>query len=495
VRAASFPLAFSLALPLTAACSDHAPPEAPGVYVDPLLTVAVQIGGDPLVTGRVSLCPGTPPAVAYADGAEVARVDAVTFFTRTPADGEAPEPGLLFQMSLAAEALAPNVYGLPATFDLELEIRCGDAWVRSPPFAMIYLPTLASMVPPFRSARFWPASSAVGDFLVCEDTALVLYQGGVTPIRTMEVGFACAVSDLSEGAGDRRYLRGESVGIAAIDGDDTLAWSRPSLIVETKVDATRDPVVLREEFGVTVLAVLDRATGADRVGPIDLTRVPLGPLARTESGDILVLESERTAAPDGLTYYVQRLSPDGADLGSIVVATYMWRAPSYVAEFTIAGDALFVAAAPDGDLARWIEKIDTTAGSLLWATAPTDPWRYPLGDAYGRALVASDSGFAWLDLTTGAPASQAFAPDSGNSFLRAYVETDGSLVMLADDTGGIAQGLYLFAPNGAATVRFRPGAALFRWLAPGWGTGTVVSFFNEVHWLYAREEYDALLAP
>ena len=208
-----------------------------------------------------------------------------------------------------------------------------------------------------------------------------------------------------------------------------------------------------------------------------------------------VCSPERTDSPDTLTYYVQRLGPDGTDLGSIIVATYLWRAPSYVATFTMAGDAIFVAAAPDSAQSRWIEKVDVTTGSVLWSTAPGDGWLYPLGDGAGRALVASDTGFMWLDLTTGVPASSGFAPDSGNSFLRAFVEPDGSLVMLADDTGGVAQGLYLFAPNGYPTVRFHPGAALFRWLAPGWGTGTIVSFFNEVHWLYSRRDYDAQLAP
>ena len=476
-------------------CHENEPTPDAKLVVDGLLTVAVQVGGDPLVTGRATNCPGAPPAVAYADGIEVSRLDAVTFFATTTAEGETVPEDLRFQMSIPSAALSPAVYGLPLTFDLELEVECNGVWVRSEPYPMTYLPTLASLVPPFRPMRFWPASSQAGDLLVCDDTLLVLYEGGATPIRSMDVGFPCSATDMSEGFGMRRYLRGDLLGIAAVDGDDTVAWSRPCLLVESKVDATRDPVVLRKENNLPVLVVLDRATGADKAGPLTLPRTPLGPLARAGNDDILVLESERGDIPETLTYTVQRLSPDLTDLGSIVVATYRWRAPTYVAVFADTGDAVYVAAAPDGDTSRWIEKIDTSTGSLLWATSPTDGWLYPLGDAYGRTIVASDAAFTWLNLVTGAPESGTFAPDSGNNFLRAYVEPDGSLVMLADDTSGVAQGLYLFAPDGRSTLRFHPGAALFRWLSPGWGTGSLVSFFNEVHWLYARQGYDDLLVP
>ncbi|MBI5509094.1 MAG: hypothetical protein HY903_10095 [Deltaproteobacteria bacterium] len=477
---------------LIAGCSSDAPPKVAALEVDHLMTVSLQLGGDLLVTGRLDHCSPSPTTVAYADGLELARVDAATLFTVDPVAGEAADGALRFQMAIAASALVPLADAVPLAFDLELEAHCEGVWVRSPPYPMTYLPTLASLAPPFRPARFW-AAELPGDLWVCEDSTLVLYRAGATPDLSLPLGFPCSATDMANGFGGRRYLHGAGVGLAALDADSTLAWSLPFDLVEAELDSWRDPVVLRDVANVTELVVLDRATGADKVGPLALPQSDLGPLARAPNDDILVLLARREDAPQALAYSVWRLKADGTDLGLLEVARYNWHAPPYVAEFADDGAAIYIAAAPNDDLTRFISKVDTTTGAVLWSTPPEAGWLYPLGEARGRAIVASDAAFVWLDPQTGAPVSAPFAPDSKNSFLRALAEEDGSIVMLADDTSGIAQGLYLFGPDGHSTLRLHPGAALFRFMTPGWGEGTLVSFFNEVHWIYGRAGYDAMI--
>jgi hypothetical protein len=355
---------------------------------------------------------------------------------------------------------------------------------------------VASLAPPFNPLRFW-ASDTEGDILACEDTRLVLFAEGITEAGSMELGFPCAVTTMSEGLGVRRYLWGESLGIAAINTGPELAWSRPMLLVDMWSDTLRDPVVLREQGETSELVVLDRGNGKDLVGPLTLAYEPLGPISRAANDDILVLETELSGDPQTRTYYVERFDDGGTSLNVRSVAHYNWRAPSYIAGFDLAGEHIYIAAAPEREDSFWIEKISLQSDppTLVWATSPADGWRYPLGESAGRLIVASEEAFVWLDPATGQALSQPFAPDSGNAFLHGVVEQDGSVVMLADATGNAAQGLYIFAPDGTTTLRFRPGAALFRWLAPAWGVGTLVSHYDELHWLHARQDYDALLEP
>ncbi|MEO0815257.1 MAG: hypothetical protein AAFY60_20520, partial [Myxococcota bacterium] len=104
---------------------------------------------------------------------------------------------------------------------------------------------------------------------------------------------------------------------------------------------------------------------------------------------------------------------------------------------------------------------------------------------------ASESELIWLDPDTGDTLSQPFSPDSGNSFLRFRVESDGSVVMIADtNQGSSGQGVYVFAPDGSSVMRFSSPRASFSWLAVGWDGTTLFSYFNEVHLIPSRAEYE-----
>ncbi len=489
-----------LAATLTlAACPAERRLPIPGIEVDYLRTPSAVIGGDPVVTLVLAQCDASPPARVLAGELVLLEVAALATFTITDERGE--EPAATYgrntafaQLALPAATLEPALFGLPVEVALEVEVVCRGRTLRSPPFPLLYVPTAGSIAPPFNPLRFW-ADETPGALLACNNTTLVRFVDGETPAEQLDVGFPCSVAQLSERSGGRRYLDGESVGIAAIDLGPILAWSRPMLLVDSWTDPLRDPVVLRREGETTELLVLDRATGADKLGPLQPTHEPLGPLAVDPRGDILVLETELTSTPDSRTYWVQRLSPTGVDLGLTLVAFYDWRAPSYIAEFSQSGEHIYVAAATEDQAEAWIEKIDLVTGGTLWSTDPAAGWRYPLGESAGRLIVAAEEEFVWLDPDSGAELSQPFAPDSGKAFVRGVVEEDGSVVMLADPAGGLAQGLYVFAPDGTSVLRLHPSAAIFRWLAPAWGSGTLVSYYQELHWLYARADYAAQLAP
>ncbi len=470
-----------------------------------MLTVAALIGGDPIVTGRVWNCDGAPPAVVFANQIELLRDPGVTLVDVQYDDPEL-ELARIFQLVIPAAELTPALFGLPVEFDLEFEVFCGGIWVRSPPFPMIYVPTAASLAPPFQTNRFWPADDS-GSLLVCEDSELVHYVGAVTATDRFDLGFACGVTDLSNGLGFRRYLAGVSLGIAAIDPGPALAWTRPMIIDDWWAVIGTDPVVVRQEAGAPVIAVLDQNTGLDLHGPRPYPGLPpfrpanatypLGAVARDTNGEILVLESQRTDNPDSLTYRVHRFTSDLSPLGAVTVVVYDWRIPTSEAIFVYDQTAThaYLGLAPNETGPKWIDKVHLTAGAVVWSTNPDDGWRFPLGDGPIGTVVASDRDFAWLDIDTGALISARFAPDSGNRFLRGLVEADGSIILIADPAGGVAQGLYIFAPDGTSTLRFHPGAAILRWLAPGWGEGSLVSFFSELHWLHSRATYAAMLQP
>ncbi|MBI3180263.1 MAG: hypothetical protein HYZ27_11415, partial [Deltaproteobacteria bacterium] len=122
------------------------------VEVDALLTLRDVMGGEPVVFGNAEGCSPDPLAVALGNGRELVPASTVTLF---PTD-EGPD---LFQMVIPKAALDPAVFGLPARFELVLELRCHERWVSSPPFAMTYVPTTASLAPPYNAARFWPGDT------------------------------------------------------------------------------------------------------------------------------------------------------------------------------------------------------------------------------------------------------------------------------------------------------------------------------------------------
>jgi hypothetical protein len=486
------------------ACATCACGTAPAakVEVDHLKTINAVIGGDPLVTAILTNCVGSPEAIAYAGSVTVAHELGVTLF-RTD-DGTLESGAYNFQLLLDSTELRPSRFGLPVTFDLEIAVRCDGAWIRSAPYAMQYVPTAASLAPPFSPGHFW-AGDREGDVLACDDTHITSYIMGSQPSTVLELGFPCGTADFYGEVGARRFARSTLFGIAAVDPGPVLAWARPTLLIDAWTDAAADPVVVRVDAGTEVLAVLDAATGLDVVGPLTLTR-PLphhtadagiyGVVTRAESGDLLVIETELITSPASLSCFVQRYSAGGADLGEQLVVHYDWQASSRkcdLVEFDALGDHVYVMSAPVDEATAWIDKIRLADGVVVWSTPELDGWRYPLGEIYGRLLAASDKAFVWIDSETGAVVSSAFAPDSGNAFLYGLVEPDGSMVMLADPVGGVAQGLYLFAPDGTSTLRFSSPSALFRWVTPGWSSGTLVSYYDELHWLYARAQYDSLL--
>lgn len=471
-----------------------------------MMTINAMIGGEPVVTGRVWKCSGTPPVSVYADRLQVVSDAGVTLAADDTSSDSELEGSSVFQVVIPSAELSPADFGLPPAFDVEIEVRCDGIWVRSPPFPMVYLPVQESLAPAYDLGRFWP-SDEEGDLLVCDDTVLTLYEAGVEATETLDLGFPCSAADMALDLGGRRYLVGISAGIAAIDPGPTLVWARPMLLQDWWLKADQDPVVVRQAGGSPEIVVLERASGDDRVGPVappgempfrpERATWPTGAVAMEAGGGVLFLEASRTSSPPSLTYTLHRMAPDLSEVNAIQVQQYAWQIPSGEAVFIYDDDAshLYVSAAPDADGNRWVERIELVAGTASWATDPAGGWRYPLGDAFGGTLVASDQEFAWLDPTDGSETSARFAPDSGNRFLRALVEPDRSVVMLGDPAGGVAQGLYLFAPDGTSTVRFHPGAAILRWVAPGWNNGALISYFTELHWIHSRAGYEALGPP
>ncbi|MEO1174695.1 MAG: hypothetical protein AAFX94_21985, partial [Myxococcota bacterium] len=236
---------------------------------------------------------------------------------------------------------------------------------------------------------------------------------------------------------------------------------------------------------------------ADLFGPVAPTsgRVFLDAVTRTSNDDVLVLEAERIDSPASLTYYVRRFDSALEDVSTTQVVRYDYAASSDRAPFSFDGGTLFFKDAPvDAETAR-IGAFDTETLDVRFLTTFDDPWQSPLGDAFGRLLVASDDAFVWLDPADGATRSEVFAPMSGRNFRRLRVEPDGSLIMLADPTSSAAQGLYIFRPDGSAVMRFLASQAAFGWLVTGWQDTSLFSYFNEIHALPIRADYDARANP
>ncbi|MEM6533397.1 MAG: hypothetical protein AAF654_12280 [Myxococcota bacterium] len=493
------------AFALGACGSDDEP--TPTAEIDDFLTSQDLVGGPFSVIVALENCGGTPAARLLSGGQVLASVPAIEPLTVLQEDDGGAfaetDDRPRFVLTIEAEQLDPAVYGLPVRLELEAEVDCPNGTARSAPYAIRYVPTDDALQPPIRPVRFWPAETT-GDLLICEDTELVNYVGGITETSRLNLGFPCSLLELDGQLGERRYAWGSRFGLAAISpaangGSPALAWTRSVLMEALWTDDSRDPVTLRSEAGSTNikgLYVVDFETGADLFGPVfpATGRVFLDAVTRTASGDVLVLEAERIDDPPSLTYFVRRFDGALADLGTTQVVRYDYAASSDRAPFSFDGDTLFFKDAPvDAETAR-IGAFDTETLNVRFLTTFDDPWRFPLGDAFGRLLVASESGFRWLDPASGAALSEPFAPTSGRSFLRLRVEPDGSLVMLADATNNAAQGLYIFRPDGSTLMQFTSSQASFGWLATGWNDTSLISYFNEVHALPTRSEYDARAA-
>ncbi len=481
---------------LLSGCGDDEESTDPRAEIDTLLTVTDLVGGDFTVATAIENCSGTPPAAVRAGATTLVSTPAIEPVTVLQSDGggelQASDDRARFFVTIPSSALDPAVYGLPVRAELVVEVACPEGPVESEPVSIQYVPTDVVVAPPQRPNRFW-ASDVPGDLLVCSDSSLVVLEGGTSEIDRLNLGFPCTLAEVDGVIGERRYVWGTRFGIAALDPGPSLTWTRSLLLTALWSDGTRDPIVLRTEgagTGTRRLYVLDAATGADLVGPVDPTagRSFLDAVARAENGDILVLESETTTDPASLTYYVRRLDSAGNDIITREAARYNYEAERDIASFSFDGSTLFYKDAPDDADTFRIAAIDTLSGAIRLLTTFGDPWRFPLGDAFDRLLVASENEFLWLDPDTGDSLSSAFGSDGGNT-LRFRTEADGSVVMLADSTANAAQGLYVFEPDGTSVMRFTSSRANFTWLAVGWEGTTLFSYFNEVHLLPPTVDY------
>lgn len=472
--------------------------DSPSAEIDTFLTVTELVGGDFTVVTAIENCTGTPAARIRSGSVTLVSTAAIEPVTVLQGDGseelQAADDRARFFVTIPSAALDPATFGLPVRAELVAEVDCPEGRVESAPVTVEYVPTDVVVAPPLRPNRFW-ASDVPGDLLICSDSSLVVLQAGVDEVDRLNLGFPCTLAQVEGTIGERRYVWGERFGVAALDPGPAIGWSRAVLVTALWADGTRDPVLLRTEgagAGTRRLYVLDAETGADLVGPIDATngRRFLDELSRAENGDILALEAETVIDPPSLAYYVRRFDPAGNEIVSREVTRYEYDAELDIASFSFDGSALFYKEAPDDADTFRIAAIDTLTGARQLLTTFGDPWRFPLGDAFGRVLVASEDRFLWLDPETGNALSSPFGSDGGNT-LRFRTEPDGSVVMLADSTANAAQGLYVFAPDGTSVMRFSSSRANFSWLAVGWDGTTLFSYFNEVHLLPPRAEYVA----
>ncbi|MEL6338904.1 MAG: hypothetical protein AAGJ56_07825 [Myxococcota bacterium] len=480
---------------------DEASTGSPRAEIDTQLTLTELVGGDLQVITAIEACEGTPPArLRFGDSilTETAAIEPLSVLS-DGGDGTfvASDERTRFLLTISSDTLRAANFGLPIEVSAVAEVDCPDGVASSDPVVLRYVPTDVAVSPPERPTRFW-ASDTPGDLLLCIDSSLIELQGGVDERSRFDLGFPCSLGELTGVLGERRYLWSQRFGVAAVGVGPSLVWSRSMLVEALWSNADENPVVLRSNPGSSgekALYVLDFETGDDVLGPIEPSegRTFLDAVSRLPSGEILVLEAERVSTPARLTYFVRRLSSEGEDIGPLEAATYNYDAPLDIASFSFDGRSLFFKDAPNDPDEQRIAALDTTSGETRLLSTFNDPWRFPLADAFGRLLVASEDSFAWLDPETGERDSEVFAPESGNSFLRLRVETDGSTVMIADATANSAQGLYVFAPDGSSVLRFTSERASFSWLAVGWEDETLLSYFNEVHVIPNRAEYASSL--
>ncbi|MEZ4270787.1 MAG: hypothetical protein R3C68_04955 [Myxococcota bacterium] len=486
-------LGLTLALVSVVACEGTLPKDLFfTAEIDTLLTQRTFIGGDPVLAVRVDGCSAPEAAQVFANTQSILTLEQITLLSPGVDEQDGNNPVPFFNVRIPQEKLPLATFGLPVEVDVTVEVLCDGQPSLSEPFEMRFLPTSASLVPPFNPRRFW-ASQTQGDILACEDSSLNLYSQGTTLAQTLALEFPCVQAELSGFPDDRRYLIADGLGVSAIAPTPAVLWTRGLDLQGARVSPENDPIILYKEGALRYVVALDRDSGANVFDPVLLDRVPLGPPARNAAGDILVLEAQRPGDFSSLTYYVRRFDSGGQFIDVQQVAHYAWNAPSFVAEFDFTSESIYIAAATQNREEQWLQKIDVSTGDVIWETSSALPWSIPLGESFERLLVASDNAFAWLDPQDGTVLTSApFAPDSGNRFLRASVEADGSIVMLADSTPDVAQGLYLFAPNGDLAMQLSGPDLVFRWLTTGWGDGVLLSYLNEIHLLHATQTYVAL---
>ncbi len=483
------------------------------VEVDYLSTRTTTIGGDILITGNVIECNGSPSARAFADGLEVIPASPVVLFTW---DSPAPTEGKLFELRIAPSSIPPRIFGLPVKFDLQLEIDCGDGPVVSDPFVIKYLPVQQRYPVSFSTSRFWPGDS-VGEFYSCEGSDLVLYSAQSEELYRLSLGFSCVEGRMIGRPLERRHLVSEGQGIAAIEPESDLQqasvlWTRSLAIAGSSVSPGFAPVIVIDTGIGRQMVALGTENGLNLFVPRDVADVVFGDPARVQiptgdtsttslnDGDILILEALRDTQQATLKYFIHRFSAEGVDRGVLEVLSYPWNARSYVAEFSADARAIYVSNGPDADHMA-LEKRSSEDASVIWSlrsepeltTDDSENYSISLGESEGRLLAVSTESFIWLDPDDGKKLSLGFSPASSNRFAGGTVAADGSVMMIADAVGSIAQGIYVFSPEGPPSVEIHSAELLFRWLVRGWGDEVLVGYYDDILQLHSHADYMELV--
>ena len=472
----------------------------PGVEIDTVDTRELVLGEDIQLIANITNCPNNPSVVVRAGEAEIVSYATLPVVTITHTDLGIERQ--VIQVIVPAANMPVSTFGLPAQADIVMEIECDTGRGVSAPITVGHIPTSHSFVPAFNPRKFWP-SDVEGEYIVCDGTDLIHVAQDST-VTDLNLGFSCALGELTGTLGFRRYLVAEDTGIAAVDPGPVssnipvIAWSQTFFVRGTATDPTRDPVVIERIGGQRQMYILDRDSGRPTAGPILFDRIPLGDGTRDPNDNILILESERDGT-NSLTYFVHRYDPAGADLGSTQIAFYPFNASAFIARFSPTGDSIYVTVAPVSEEEMWVEKLNITnclpSCPVSWSTQGMGPWFVPLGEQSGRTLIATEEELQWVDPSTGSLIGQSFTTDSGAGFLRAAVENDGSIVVLGEHVGTVAQAMYIFRPDGTRQLRIGGTEVLFRWLVPAWNGSIIVSYMDGIHQLLPRQIYDDLIGP
>lgn len=486
--------ALTLLTLLSAGCAKKPPASVFSVQIDPVLTPVAVVGGDLSIGVLVTRCVVLDTLELRAGAVELAALETVETL---PLGNDAKQESVV-QVQVPRSVIDPQLLGIPAEIKVVATASCGDRAAESDPYLVSYLPTVAALVPAFNPRLFWAASTP-GDILACAKANLAYYRGGTTETAQFELGFHCLSSELRGLAGERRYLgmHGAAGGLAAIDPGPILLWSKSFKLVSWRSGPADDPMVVYDDDDGRHFVVYDRQTGAEVVGPFALPNqdgVVRSRPTRTEAGEYLFIRSTRAVGGVSLTYYLDRYSAAGERLSVVKLVSYDFLAKSYFVAISRDASAVYLTQAVD-EVTTWLAKLDSTSGATLWRLGGEGSLGIyrPVYEGEGRLLAASTEGFYWLSTATGAALTPRFGPASGEEFLVASVEQDESVVMIADSRGGVAQGLYIFAPDGRQVVGIG-GALVMRWLTSGWGDGPVLSNFNELHTLHSRVDYEKLLS-
>ena len=458
--------------------------------VDPALTLSTFFGGDVGLAVGYDCDTVSGPVSATARGvvlATSATPDIVLF------NGDTPRFLLTIPESRIGELDTADDFGNPAVIPITISADCDGRPSISRPYAITYIRAQNSGVAPAGVDRLW-SSDAANEILACDGFDLVRYglqsltdRTAPVELARYEVGFACTLGELRGDVGGRRYFTTDRGGIAAIDPGPTVVWHRSLIFEAVSAAADQDPIVIQSQANVRQVVVLDRLTGADKVGPLALAYNPLNALTRDPSGNIIVLTYDRVGVES--LYYLERFDSAGVSLGAPIFVARYGRTENNqqdvpIADFSFDGTRLYFNGNDGTDLlTQWIASIPTAGGTPTQLTAAGI--NHVLGEAYGRLLVASDDYFQWIDPASGGELSSTFAPDSGINFLRLRVEADGRTVMLADQSGSNAAGFYVFDADGTSIARVHADDTAFSWLASGPDGGSIVVVVdptgNEVH--------------